>query len=196
MKKIICVWTVLLLIATSSYAQPSWNVTNSTRGNFAFGMPGTPNGMDTLNLLSYMYAANDSSNISYHVEFIDSASISGNQELEELFGSRASVAFASDPCYVDSIAKMLDMYAEVFQSTTQGTIEGYEQSDYIACSIRGRALTIRHQNLSGDGDYYFTFTRYFYWNSKLLIFTITGPESNLPALYAYKNQFFSSIYIF
>jgi len=196
MKKIICVWTVLLLIATSSYAQPSWPIMNSARGNFAFGMPSVTYAVDTLNLLSYVCSPDDGSNIAFHVEYIDSASISGNEELEQLLGSRASVAFASDPCYVDSIAKMLDMYAEIFQSTTQGTIEGYEHSDYTPCSIRGRELTVRHQNLSGDGDYYFTFTRYFYYNSKLLIFTISGPESNLPALYAYKNQFFSSIYIF
>jgi len=195
MKKIIAICIVgICCLHSSSFAQ--WPVTYSTRGNFAFGMPTLTYSVDTLNLLSYVCTPNDSSNISYHVEFIDSASISGNQELEDLLGNPSARAFASDPCYVDSIAKMLDMYAQVFQNTTQGTIEGYENSDYTPCSIRGRELTVRHPNLNGDGGYFFTFTRYFYWNGKLLIFTVTGPESNLMALYAYKNQFFSSIYIY
>ena len=186
--------TVLLLfVGTNLWAQ--WPVTYSSRGNFSFSMPSYPSTIDTLTLLAYMYTAGDSGNISYHVEFIDSASISGNEELQEFLSGSAS-APAADPCYVDSIETMFNAYAQLFQYHTQGTIEGFERADYITCSIRGRELTVRHPNLNGDGSYYFTFTRYFYWNSKLLIFTITGPEADLAALYSYKNQFFNSIYIY
>lgn len=194
MKRITLILSVLLLGLTFT-SKAQWPVIYSPRGNFNFSMPSYPSTIDSLNLLAYMYTAGDSSNISYHVEFIDSAYISGNQELQE-FQLDSITAPTGDPCYVDSIEKMFNAYAQLFQYETKGTIEGFERADYATCSIRGRELTVRHQNLSGDGGYYFTFTRYYYYNSKFLIFTITGPESNLAALYAYKNQFFNSIHIY
>ena len=84
----------------------------------------------------------------------------------------------------------------MYQQTTAGTIEGFVTSDYQPCYIRGKELTIRHPNLSGDDGYYFVFTRYYYWNSKFLTFTITGPEAKLSQIYAYKNQLFDSITIY
>lgn len=186
---------LLLGMQYQSFSQ--WIYTTSSRGNFNFSVPEYPTTMDTLGLLTYQCAPNDNSNISYHIEYIENAYISGNTDLGEIIDTNTNTAArAADPCYVDSIAKFLNVYAQVFQYATQGTIEGFETSDYATCSIRGRELAVRHQNLSGDGDYYFTFTRYYYWNGKLLIFSVSGPEANLTALYSYKNQFFSSIYIY
>jgi hypothetical protein len=192
MKRTTIILSILLGIISTSFAQ--WPVTYSSRGNFSFSMPSYPYSYDTVRVLAYAYAPGDASNISYHVEFIDSAYVSGNEELQSLVSTYASVP--SDSCYVDSIETTLNAYAQLFQYNTKGTIEGFETSNYIPCVIRGRELTVRHPNLSGDAGYCFTFTRYYYYNSKFLIFTITGPESNLAALYAYKNQFFNSIYIY
>lgn len=193
MKRTTIILSVLLLgITFNSFAQ--WPTTYSSRGNFNFSMPSYPYSYDTVSVLAYVYTSGDTSNISYHVEFIDSAYVSGNEELQSLVSAYASVP--SDSCYVDSIETALNAYAQLFQYQTKGTIEGFESSNYIPCVVRGRELTVRHPNLNGDAGYCYTFTRYYYYNSKFLIFTITGPESKLAALYAYKNQFFNSIYIY
>jgi hypothetical protein len=192
MKRTILISGILLGIIFTSFAQ--WPVTYSSRGNFTFSMPSYPYSYDTVSVLAYVYTPGDASNISYHVEFVDSAYVSGNEELQSLVSTYASVP--SDSCYVDSIETALNAYAQLFQYHTQGTIEGFETSNYIPCVIRGRELTVRHPYLNGDPGYCFTFTRYYYYNSKFLIFTITGPESQLAALYAYKNQFFNSITIY
>lgn len=191
-------------------SQGYWVTINSARGNFSFSFPQNVSGYDTLNLLTYITTPNNSdSTISFQVNFIDSVYISGNDELQNYLYSRFGINQSgrlpsgdppspppSDPCYVDSIQSILVTYAQMFQFTTQGTIEGFETSDYQPCYIRGKELAVRHPHLSGDGGYYFTFTRYFYWNNKFLAFTVTGPEERLSEIYSYKSQLFTSIIIY
>jgi hypothetical protein len=181
-------------------AQSNWTTINSTRGNFQFSFPQNVIPIDTLNLLSYFTNMEDST-IVFQVNFIDSVYISGNDELQTYLADPARQSSAaqrtlSNTCYVDSIETVLVTYAQMYQQTTEGTIEGFVTSDYQPCYIRGKELTIRHPNLSGDEGYNFVFTRYYYWNSKFLAFTVTGPEEKLSQLYAYKNQFFDSIILY
>lgn len=184
------------LIDTSLKAQANWVTINSSRGNFRFSFPHDAQAKDTLGLLSYFDNLEDST-VAFQVNLIDSVYISGNDELQNYLSTfRSSAQPNSDPCYVDSIEAVLVTYAQMYQQTTEGTIEGFVTSNYQPCFIRGKELTIRHPNLSGDGGYYFVFTRYYYWNSRFLAFTVTGPEEKLNQLYAYKNQLFDSITIY
>lgn len=183
-------------------AQASWMTVNSSRGNFRFSFPQDAQSNDTLGLLSYFANGGDST-LALQVNFIDSVSISGNDEMQTYLsttfganGTAQQTLSGTSPCYVDSIESVLVTYAQMYQQTTAGTIEGFTTTDYQPCYIRGKELTIRHPALSGEAGYYFVFTRYYYWNSRFLAFTVTGPEEKLSQLYAYKNQLFDSILIY
>lgn len=210
MKKI----KLLLLIAFTyidAAAQNNWVTIYSTRGGFSFSFPQNTPAYDTLGLLVYADTLPGDNTISLQVNYISSVSISGNNELRKYLSSHFVMNSPSrilppddggggggggDPCFVDSIEAVLSTYAQMFQSATEGTIEGFVTNDYSPCYIRGKELTIRHPELSGNPGFYFAFTRYFYWNGKFLAFTVTGPEEKLYELNAYKNQLFSSIVIY
>jgi hypothetical protein len=184
----------------------SWVTINSPRGNFSFSFPTSVPAYDTLSLLSYINILPGDSTISFQVNYIEGVYISGNDELQNYLsvkfginsagstGTSSGTSSTTD-CTVDSIEAVLTTYAQMYQVTTQGTIEGLVASDYTPCVIRGKELTIRHPNLTGDSGYYFAFTRYFYWGTKFLAFTVSGPEEKLVNIQSYKNQLFSSIVI-
>lgn len=196
-------------------AQSNWTTINSSRGNFSFQFPQNSFTLDTLGLLSYINSANNDSTISLQVNFIDTVSISGNEEMQRYMSRRFGVnnrgAANNDPqvteiemgddgggnpCGTDSIEAVLFTYAQMYSYTTNGSIEGFIASDYTPCVIRGKELTIKYLDLSGETENnYFVFTRYFYWNGKFLTFIVSGPESKIWELYAYKNQIFNSIII-
>jgi hypothetical protein len=197
MKKILLLAISFWIYSAGNSQQ--WVVINSSRGNFSFSFPQSTAPFDSLGLLSYVNTPYNDSVITFQVSFIDSVYISGNDEMQQIILSRTSQPpRPSKPplCYVDSIETILSTYAQMYQLTTQGTIEGFVTSDYTPCVIRGRELVIRHEELSGDGTYAFAFTRYFYWGQKFLSFTVTGPEARLSELYSYKNALFSSISIY
>jgi len=213
MKKSFSATVILLLISLAIRAQGNWVINwvtiYSSRGGFSFSFPQSVSPYDTLGLLTYSGGIQGDSDILFQVNFIDSVSIGGNEELKQYLKNRFGVkdpnrVASSGPkpqpnappgCYVDSIEAVLVTYAQTYQLTTEGTIEGFVNSDFSPCYIRGKELTIRHPNLSGDAGYYFAFTRYFYWESKFLAFTVSGPEEKLADLYSYKNQVFNSINI-
>jgi hypothetical protein len=208
MKKSFFTTVILLLINLAIRGQGNWVTIYSSRGGFSFSFPQNNPSYDTLGLLTYSAGIPGDSNILFQVNFIDSVSISGNEELKQYLQSRFGVkdsnragSYRTQPqiekysCLVDSIEAVLVTYAQTYQLTTEGTIEGFVNSDFSPCYIRGKELTIRHPNLSGDAGYYFAFTRYFYWESKFLAFTVSGPEEQLADLYSYKNQLFNSINI-
>ena len=199
---------ILLLINLAIQGQGNWVTIYSSRGGFSFSFPQSASPYDTLGLLTYSGGIQGDSDILFQVNFIDSVSISGNEELKQYLQSRFGMkdsnrvgSYRTKPqiekysCLVDSIEAVLVTYAQTYQLTTEGTIEGFVNSDFSPCYIRGKELTIRHPNLSGDAGYYFAFTRYFYWESKFLAFTVSGPEEKLANLYSYKNQLFNSINI-
>ncbi|MBY0477430.1 MAG: hypothetical protein K2Q24_07265 [Chitinophagaceae bacterium] len=201
MKKGLLTTLMLLLIMSYSFGQTNWITTNSTRGNFNFLFPSQQSSKDTLGLVSYFSYLHDST-VSFQVNFIDSTAVYGNDEFQLFLSNRSQTSPNSslsmgDPCYVDSIDIVFTQYAQMNQYFTQGTIEGYEPSDYSPCYIRGRQLVIRHPNQAGNVEgFYYSFTRYFYWNSKFLCFTVSGPEELLWDLHSYKDQIFNSIQIF
>jgi hypothetical protein len=194
-----------LCICFNSTSQSSWNTVYSPRGNFNFTFPAQHIQKDTLGLVSFIAVLSDST-ISLQVNFIDSTAVYGNDEMQMFFSRRSNPAtrnefedpiFDPESCYVDSIEIVLNNYAQMSQYLTQGSLEGYEPSDYFPCYIRGRELVIRHQNQSGNGEgYYYTFSRYFYWNSKFLCLSVSGPEELIWELYNYKNSLFNYIQIY
>lgn len=213
MKNKLLVAALALFLCCTVFAQGHWVTVRSSRGNFSFLFPQYTAPYDTLSLLTYSYVMDPDSTISFQVNFIDSVSITGNDELIQYLFTRFDIDNSnkipiSDTgkggggggggggCYVDSIEAVLLTYAQMYQLTTEGSIEGFVASDYTPCYIRGKELTIRHPNMTGDAGYYFSFTRYFYWNSKFLAFTVAGPEEKLADLYSYKNALFNSIAIY
>ena len=161
MKKLkIIIAALLLLSNTAGYTQQMWNSMTSSRGNFGFNFPFEYWTKDTLGLLTYTAVIHDST-VTINVNFIDSTAVYGNDELQMFFSRKANIPLREefeeedpfDPpsCYVDSIEVVLYNYAQMNLYFTQGTMEGYEPSDYFPCYIRGRELVIRHPNLSGNG---------------------------------------------
>jgi hypothetical protein len=210
MKKTVFIVFTLFMINLSTYGQSGWVTINSSRGGFSFLFPQPTAPYDTLGLLTYSTEIAGDSEVLFQVNFIDSVYISGNEDLNQYiksrFGNRSTrnTTGRTGPetngqpgnCYVDSIEAVLVTYAQTYQTTTQGTIEGFVSSDYFPCKIRGKELTISHPALSGDGDTeYFVFTRYFYWESKFLAFTVFGPKYKLGKLSSYKKLLFESINI-
>lgn len=207
MKKVrLILATLLLLTTTAGNSQQMWNSMFSSRGNFGFNFPFDYWTKDTLGPLTYTAILHDST-VTINVNFIDSTAVYGNDELQMFFSRKGNIPLReefevdpSDPpsCYVDSIEVVLYNYAQMSLYFTQGTLEGYEPSDYSPCYIRGRELVIRHPNSSGNGagGYYYTFTRYFYWNSKFLCFTVSGPENLIWDLYDYKSNLFYDVLIY
>ena len=190
MKKLVTIVTVLLFYHSGKC---QWTNISSSRGNFSFSFPQAASPYDTLGLLTYITTPIGDSTITFQVNFMDSVYMSGNDEILPIDRSGSiNPNKGDDPCYVD----VLPTYANMYQITTEGTIEGFVTSDYSPCHIRGKELTIRHEELSGLGGYYFAFTRYFYWDQKFLAFTVTGPQKKLSEIYSYKNKLFSSISIY
>lgn len=199
---------------TKTYSQVNWATISSSRGNFSFQFPQGSFSLDTLGLLTYINTPNSlDSSISFQVNFIDSVAITGNDELVNYFARKKArltnpkrdvvgvdpieIEPIEEDCYVDSIENILTTYAQMYAYTTSGTIEGFINSNFIDCFIRGKELTIKHPDLlNGTEENYFAFCRYFFWNGKFLVFTISGPESRIWELYSYKNQFFGSINIY
>jgi hypothetical protein len=208
MRKILLTISIFSLFYIPANSQ-NWVTQYSTRGGFSFSFPQQAPAYDTLGLLTYSMVLAGDTDILFQVSFIDSVCISGNDEIFQYMYDRFGINKPASslptepgflfskppPCFVDSIEAILVTYAQMYQLTTQGTMEGFVTSDFAPCVIRGKELTIRHPNLLGDPGYYFAFSRYFYWQSKFLSFTISGPEEKLANLYSYKNQLFSSINI-
>lgn len=191
MKKIILPVVFLLLGSAYLVAQPVWTSIGSSRGSFSFALPAYVTPLDTLNLLSYTYVPPTDSSICFQVHYMDQVPVSGNPDLQSYLGNTTTSSTA--PQSTDTIATTLNVYAQLFQQFTSGTIEGFDSVSYQS-RIRGEELTIRHPDPFGDTTvHYFAFTRYYYYNSRFVAFTVTGPEAELTTLYAYKNQFFSSI---
>lgn len=203
MKKQLLLVMLAIMLAHLPGVSQSWTTINSSRGNFSFSFPASASPYDTLSVLSYNYVTSDT--VAFQVNYIASAAVMGNADLnsylEDVFGFSDPNSFVdstatTQPCYIDSIEAVLVVYATMYQLSTNATIEGFMRSDYSTCNVRGKELTLRYPSPSGDSTYCFAFTRYFYWNSKFLAFTVSGPEAKLSELYAYKNSLFSSIYLY
>ena len=175
-----------LAISCGLHAQ-SWVSISAPRGNFSFSFPAATTPLDTLGLLSYNYVLPTDTTICFQVHFMDSVPISGSPDLQAMLDSAQNLNTG------DTIGEVLNVYAQLFQQFTSGTVEGFTDTTYQS-RIRGEDLAILHPSLSaGDSTYYFAFTRYYYYNSKFLAFTLTGPQPKLSVLNGYKNQLFASI---
>jgi hypothetical protein len=182
-------YLILLFLIVSGSAglrAQTWVSITAPRGNFSFSFPAATTPLDTLGLLSYNYVLPTDSTICFQVHFMDSVPISANPDLQAMLDTSSTLNTG------DTVGEVLNVYAQLFQQFTGGNIEGFTDTTYYS-KIRGEDLTILHPDLSGDSTQYFAFTRYFYYNSKFLAFTLTGPQPKLSVLNGYKNQLFASI---
>jgi hypothetical protein len=187
MKKISFAAILLLSMILSDLHAQTWVSITPPRGNFSFSLPAFTAPLDTLSLLSYNYVLPTDSTISFQVHYMDGVPVAGNTDLQTYLGGAGSA---------DTITQVLDVYGSLFQQFTSGTIEGFVDTTYQS-RIRGETLTVLHPGLNGDSaTQYFAFTRYYYYNSKFVAFTLMGPQSEVAVLNGYKNQLFSSIALF
>jgi hypothetical protein len=182
---------ILFVMAfTAAFVQAhsqAWTPVTSPRGNFSFTLPTSSTPTDTLKLLSYSYIFPSDSTIYVEIHYMDSAAISASPDLQSLMDSTGTAPNS------DTIALMLNLYANMYGKLTSGTVEGYDSVTYSS-NIKGRELTIRRPDLlNSTSNYYFDFTRYYYYHGRFLSFTVSGPEAKLTNLYSYKNQLFGSI---